>query len=171
MQDFTFREIEGGFYAAYGYSGDEEEVSVPNYCGKLTLIYDDLFKGHRELRKVTFPETVAGLGGFVFDGCENLKSVELPENLNEMWQYAFVRSGIESIDVPGSVRLIVPFTFKDCKSLKSAVFHSGTVEISAWAFQGCSALETVTLPSDTKIDPKAFEGCGPELKIIRSDEG
>ena len=161
MQEFTYQWLDDDTYAIMSYVGDETEVTIPStYCGKpVTVIYDDMFKGHKELTEVHIPDTVTNIGGFVFDGCENLKAVVLPKNLKEMWQYAFVRSGIEVVEIPGSVETIVPFTFQDCKNLRLVVCHEGTKKIHAWAFQNCSNLEMVAVHSATEISHNAFEGC------------
>lgn len=66
-----------------------------------------------------------------------------------------------------TVRQIIPFTFKDCKNLKSVICHSGIKKIYACAFQGCTSLKVVTVPADITIDEKAFEGCNPDLIINR----
>lgn len=169
MQDFTYKIIDDGTFAVMSYAGDEAEVTVPRLSEKqpVTLIADCIFRGHGEIRSISLPETLSELGGFVFDGCVRLRKVELPDGLRAMWQYAFVRSGIETIDVPGTVASIVSFTFKDCVNLREAILHRETKKIHAWAFQGCTALRTVTVPPDAEIHPLAFEGCSPDLRILR----
>ena len=167
MVRFIHRLIEDGTYAVIRYIGNEEEVTVPDYGGRLTVIFDDMFKGHVELKKVRIPPTVTDIGGFVFDGCNNLKEIELPRDLCGMWQYAFARCGINSVDIPGGVGQIIAYTFKDCKNLRRVVCHPGMKKIFAYAFEGCENLETVTVPADTVIDEHAFDGCPETLSIIR----
>lgn len=164
MAEFTFKWIDDETYAVVGYEGQDEKVTIPDrYCGKpVTVLYDDLFKNHKEIKKVHIPDTITNIGGFVFDGCEQLKSIRLPENLQEMWQYAFVRSAIEIIEIPGSVNSIIPFTFKDCKNLNTVVIHKGVQKIRAFAFEGCDNLELVAIPSDIEISHDAFKDC-PKL--------
>ena len=161
MQDFTFKMIDNETYAVMSYSGDEKEVTVPSeYLERpVTILFDDIFKGHTEIEKVNIPDTVTDIGGFVFDGCVNLKEIKLPAMLQNMWQYAFVRSSIEKIDIPAGVKYIIPFTFKDCKDLKEVTIHEGTIGIRALAFQNCTGLRKVTAPSDIVIDKDAFNGC------------
>lgn len=161
MAFFTYKLVDDETYAIMTYEGDDEEVTIPARNGgkPVTILYDDLFKNHKELKKVNIPDTVTNIGGFVFDGCENLKSVRLPEGLEEMWQYAFVRSSIEIIEIPGSVTSIVPFTFKDCKNLTTVVIRKGVKRIRAKAFEGCENLELVAIPSDIEISHDAFNGC------------
>jgi len=49
-------------------SGEGEEAIIPNDKG-IVIIGDDIFKGHKELVRVEFPDTISDIGGFVFDGC------------------------------------------------------------------------------------------------------
>lgn len=75
-------------------NGDGEEAIIPA-DKDILIVGDDLFKGHKELVRVEFPDTIIEIGGFIFDGCEKLKSVKLPSNLKDFWQYAMPRCGIE----------------------------------------------------------------------------
>lgn len=161
MQNYTFRGLEDDTFAVMTYEGDESVVTIPSvYCGRpVSLVYDDLFKGHKEITEVHLPENLKTLGGFVFDGCENLKSVVLPDTLEDIWQYAFVRSGIEVIEIPGTVERIVPFAFAECRRLRLVVTHKGTKKIYANAFKDCIWLQMVAIQSDCEVSHQAFEGC------------
>lgn len=161
MQDYFYKQVEDGTWCIAAYAGDESEVVIPGeYQGMpVTILYDDLFKGHEEITSVRIPDSVTDIGGFVFDGCTHLTHVTLPASLENMWQYAFARSGIEEVTLPEKVRQIVPFTFKDCKNLRKVVCNSGLREIGAWAFDGCDRLaELMHEPGvKIKISPLAFE--------------
>lgn len=168
MDLFYFKYADDETYCLMKYTGHEAQVELPDtYGGKpVTIIGDDLLKGHVNVRKVHMPACLRTLGGFVFDGCRNLHELTLPETLTDIWQYAFVRSGIRQIRIPGSVKHVIPFVFKDCKGLKRVTCGKGVEKIFAMAFQGCEKLEEVILPQDTAIEEGAFEGC-PKVKIIR----
>ena len=159
MQEFTYRHLEDETYAVMSYRGDEEHVVIPDtFLGlPVTILYDKLFRGHTELKSVAIPDTVTDLGGFQFDGCVNLKHVKLPESLRNLWQYAFVRSGIEEIVLPDRVVDISPFAFKDCKSLKKVVCGRGLKNISSWAFEGCENLTELIYGPDVKVSERAFD--------------
>ena len=116
-----------------------------------------MFAGHSEITSVKIPDTVTQIGGFVFDGCENLRQITLPKNLTDMWGYAFVRSGIEEIILPEHVRSIVSFTFKDCKNLKKVVCNKDLKKIYSWAFGGCEQLTDFQHGPDVEISPQAFD--------------
>lgn len=133
-----------------------------------TVVFDDVFKNHIELKQLIFSDTITEIGGFVVDGCINLKEVILPTNLKNFWQYAFTRCGIEKINIPGSVEHIISFAFQQCYDLKTVIINEGTTKLCAWAFKDCRNLEVVYLPSSMKeISEKAFEGC-PNVKFVSS---
>ena len=160
MQDFTFKLFDDGTYVAMSYEGDEWDVVIPEtYQGKpVTILYDNLFAGHPEITSVKIPSTVTDIGGFVFDGCINLKELELPENMATLWQYAFVHCGLTRITLPDRIRSIPPFTFKDCRDLTEVRCGKGLKKIYAWAFAGCDRLATIDHPpGKVDISPLAFE--------------
>lgn len=159
MQDFTFKMIEDGTFSVTAYQGNDSEVVIPDtYCGKpVTVLFDNLFRGHSEITSVTIPDTVTDIGAAVFDGCERLTSLTLPKALVNMWQYAFARSSIEELELPEGVTNIVPFTFKDCKRLRRLKCADTLEKISSWAFQGCGQLTELTVPPTASVSPKAFE--------------
>lgn len=168
MAEFFFKYVDDETWCLTGYKGSDAHVTLPDLHGgrPVTVVNDDIFKGHAELESVVLPAHLRTLGGFVFDGCGQLKTVALPESLTEIWQYAFVRSGITEIEIPGSLKHIIPFVFKDCTRLTHVSIKPGVRKIFGRAFDGCISLKEVRLPADTEVSPEAFTGCG-EVRIIR----
>jgi len=169
-----YKLLEDDTYAVMSYEGDESVVEVPAIYGgrPVTLLADDLFKGHSEIEEVKLPDCLKTIGGFVFDGLDKLKTVKLPNGLTDMWQYAFVRSGIEVIEIPGTVKSIIPFTFQDCKKLALVACHEGTNRIYNYAFKDCENLKMVAIYKDTEVGHDAFDGCvmlDPETKYSLSN--
>lgn len=159
MQQFMYEHMEDGTICVTGYMGDDEEVVIPPLYGErpITVLFDDLFKGHTEITSVQIPDTVTNIGANVFDGCTGLKHVDLPEGLTDLWQYAFCNSSIEEIVIPDKVRSIPSFTFKDCKELRRIVCGKGLENIRAWAFEGCTSLEGLDNIPGVNISRLAFE--------------
>ena len=158
LNEFTFQLVADDTYAIMGYTGTAEEVEIPAYHGgkPVTVLFDSLFAGHTELKKITIPDTVTNLGEFIFDGCINLQHIDLPDSITAIWPYAFVRSGIEEIRLPDSLTTIAPFTFKDCKNLRKVVCGAGMQKIGAYVFQGCEQLSELLQGPGVEISPKAF---------------
>lgn len=168
MANFIYQQIAEDACAVTAYTGRDTAVIIPDtYEGMaVVMLSDELFAGHAEISRILLPKTLKYIGSRVFDGCDGLKSLRLPEGLENLAQFAFSGSGLEIIEIPGSIKSIVPFTFKDCSHLNTAVVRIGVKKIYAQAFEGCENLELVAVPSDTEISHEAFTGCvklNPEL--------
>ncbi len=158
MQEFIFKRIENGTFSIIEYHGDEQNVIIPKtHAGNpVSVLYDRIFKGHEEIRTVLVPDTITDIGGFVFDGCSNLKNIVLPDSLLYLWQYAFCRSSVEELVLPSGIRTIAPYTFKECKNLRRIVCNPGLKEIKARAFEGCRPDLEVIAKESVIISPLAW---------------
>ncbi|MGB3368320.1 MAG: leucine-rich repeat domain-containing protein [Acidaminobacteraceae bacterium] len=158
---FYYKQLPDDTYCITGYNGSDKHIDIPTNIN-ITILSDEIFKGHTEIESINIPESVKQIGGFLFDGCTGLKSIKLPLHLKDMWQYAMTRTSFKEIEIPGSVTTIVPFVFNQSKDLKKVLLNEGTQCISGWAFKDCSALRDIYLPESLiDIHEKAFEGCGP----------
>ena len=159
MQDFTFQiNYDEESYGVFSYEGDEEDIIIPKTFGgkSVTVLFDKLFAGHTEIRSIQFPDTITDFGEFLFDGCENLRQMQLPPSLKYLWGYTFVRCGIEEIILPDGIGSIPPFAFKDCKSLRKVICGKDMKKINAWAFSGCSNELELICGEDVNVSPDAF---------------
>lgn len=155
---YYYKMVPDGTYCLTGYDGSDASVQLPQNI-TVSILNDKLYRGHTEITEITLPDSITQIGGFVFDGCTNLKKITLPPRLEGMWQYALTRMAIEEIEFPGTLKHIIPFTCSECKELKKVIINEGTVKIEAWAFKDCTALEEVILPEGITIHEQAFEGC------------
>ena len=158
MQEFYYRRVEDGTFCLTGYEGDEAEVVIPD-DKVFTILSDKVFRGHDEITSIKIPDSVTDMGEFLFDGCVNLRHLQLPAELRTLWGYTFVRCGIEEIVLPDHLRIIPPFAFKDCKNLRKVVCGAALEKIYAWAFSGCDRLSEDCLihRPEAEISPQAFE--------------
>lgn len=77
--------------------------------------------------------------------------------VTELTTKAFADSGIKSITLPDSVKIIGNGAFQDCEKLKSVTFGKGVTEIEGFAFSA-TGLERIEIPASvTKIGTQAFE--------------
>ncbi|MDE7158140.1 MAG: leucine-rich repeat domain-containing protein [Clostridiales bacterium] len=159
MQEFTYQLIENNTFCVSGYQGDEAHVVIPDRVNgaPVTVLFDKLFRGHSEIQSVKIPDTVTDLGEFVFDGCMNLRRIELPPQLVCLWGNTFTRCGIEEITLPNKLTALPPFAFKECRNLKKVICGAGMRKIHAWAFSGCDHLTEVVHGKNVEIDPEAFQ--------------
>ena len=161
MNRFTYQQLTDSTCAVISCEGHDEKIVIPETFDGMTVVMlaDDLFAGHAEISRIVLPKGLKYIGSNVFNGCKKLKSLRLPEGIENLAQYAFTGSGLEIIEIPGSVRNIIPYTFKACPDLNTAIIRLGVKKIYASAFEDCVNLELVAVPSDTEISHEAFTGC------------
>ena len=127
------------------------------------------------------------IGSSAFEGCRNLKEIQLSENVNYLNQNIIKGTAIESLTIPKSVESCYAYgegPLTGAEYLKEIIFEEGmktipekiaynaksieqviipeTVEvIGEQAFYGVAKLSQVKLPSIlTKIGSEAFQGTG-----------
>lgn len=90
-------------------------------------------------------------------------TVKIPEQIDgcpvtEIGREAFLEYGmaIETIEVPGSVKVIREGAFRMCLSLRELVLHEGLELIEGGSF-AVSPLEKLTIPSTVKMIENAYE--------------
>lgn len=105
-----------------------------------------------------------------FDNCSNLKTVKLPDGMEDICTGAFYGcSSLQSINMPANLQRIGDYAFEDCVSLPSAEFHS-LQDIGYKAFYGCSGLQWVKLPDCMEsVGQSAFEDCSSLASINLPD--
>lgn len=107
------------------------------------------------------PDIVVNLKIGAFEGCKNLKRVEMSDNLIEMNNNAFSGcSGLQTIILSNNLKTINEKAFSGCSSLTDITIPSGVTSIKGSAFEGCSSLTHITIPSGVKIiNAATYRGC------------
>lgn len=142
-----------------GYKGSESDVTLPT---KVTIggeeqaitILGEAFKGNTAITSVTIPEGYTTIDGNAMEGCSGLTTVNIPGSVTEIWGYVF----------------------QDCTKLTTVNFTenaSGSLSFKTKVFNGCTALESITLPVQTTSiydNGNIFTGC-TALKNITVSSG
>ena len=158
MQEFYYKLIEDGSYCVLGYRGDEERVTVPASYGGLpvTVLNDNLFRGHGEIVDLSLPDSVTDMGEFLFEGCLSLRRLKLPAELRTLWGCTFARSSLEEIVLPDGVQSLPPGACRDCRRLKRIRGGAGLRRVFPWAFEGCPELRETDFGPEVSVSPEAF---------------
>ena len=131
-----------------------EEVELPS---TLDEIQDAAFNECHSLSSVTLHEGLVKIGGSVFSGCHNLASCTLPSTVREIGTYAFLESGLESVDIPVGVEVLEQNTFEGCRRLVSVSIPNTVTNIGQSVFAR-TALTSVELPAGLRfLGDNAFQ--------------
>ena len=157
-----------------------ERIDLP---GTITEIEKETFENCTSLSKIYVPDSVTTIGGGAFYGCSSLKNVHLPINLSEIsdslfWgcselqtieipsgvtsigNGSFRNSGLTSVTVPENVSIIGENAFAFCQSLASIDLPNKLTSIGEYAFQYCTALETVSVHGQAPDENVFSDGTG-----------
>lgn len=146
-----------------------------------------MFYKSTALEKVILPEGITEIGGYAFDYCSALKTVQvreegvvignanevtLPKTVAKLGAYAFRYAGIEKITMPESLTTLfgssvssTTANFQGCTSL-AYVDLNNVKAIGYSAFEGCTALTSIDLSNVERMGRAAFKGCGLTEVIV-----
>lgn len=81
------------------------------------------------------------------------------------------KTELETVRIPGSVKVIESQAFEGCIKLLDVTLQSGTTTIEKNAFRYCKYITYINLPDTlTELEPNAFYGC-IRIADIKVDEG
>ena len=133
-------------YWEYGVSYDT--IVIDDRC---SVICSGAFSNCRDLKHISIPEGVMGIGDYAFSGC-GLEEVHLPCSLRYIGDGAFAGCELKSISIPDKVCVIGKYVFEACRELEDVVFHSSYLdEIPENTFSRCTSLKSIRLPDNTAL--------------------
>lgn len=132
----------------------------------ITKIADHAFAGQFRLGSIDIPESVTYIGDYAFHHCP-FSRIKLPQGLTHIGDYAFQWcEKLIEIDIPENVTYIGEAALSNC-GYSTLVIPDKVTYIGAWAFDYCPNLTTVTIgESVASIGVFAFDGCGKLTKIV-----
>ena len=110
---------------SYPYSGD---VVIPASVDYNNLTY-----------------SVTSIGSSAFYECTGLTSIDIPESVVTIGEFAFYGSGLSSVVFPDHMNIISEGAFSLCSNLKFVTIPPSVTIIGDAAFAGCTALERVNI--------------------------
>ena len=134
------------------------KINIPD---SVATIEKGAFGACKSLEEITITNPKIVLGASVFESCENLRSISLPEGITEIPASFLAQTGITSIKVPSTVKIIKQSAFNLTLNLKEIDLTGctglTTLESSAFAQSG---IETIKLPNSlTTIKSNCFDTC------------
>lgn len=128
------------------------------------------FSDCKNIETVVFPESVTDcFPQSMFTNCVKLTHVDLPRNCTYHGSTFGMFLGcsiLESITIPGDVKVLSEESFSECEVLSEIILEEGIECIERRAFNCLPALEVIILPNSiTELQSGAFYDC-PNLKHI-----
>lgn len=120
------------------------------------------------VKKVIFAEGAEVVPSCLFQRCDSIEEVVIPNTVKKIGQYAFSESTIKSVNIPDSVETIEKYAFYDCKSLEKVTIGKGITKLNEeFSFACCSSLKEVTIGENvTEITVATFKDCSGLEKIV-----
>ena len=142
-------------------------VSFYDGDSQLTAIDNSAFSNCGKLSSVTLSENLTYIGSLAFLGCTSLREIEIPESVCEIGTRAFYNSGFyndednwENGALYAGRHLIKVSGEYFTADITDFIIKSGTLTVSEFAFENCTGMIKVTVPSSiVSIDTDAFKGC------------
>ena len=168
-EDFVVSILDDGTVMLTQYSGDAENVEIPSEVnGKtVTVIGEDAFMNHDELKSVIIPDTVVEIRDNAFLNCFNLTEATMSQNIERIGADVF--SSLCEIELPDTLKELGNSAFASC-DFTSIVIPTSLEEIGVYSF-GYTSLEELVVPGNIKIiKEEAFDLC-QQLKNVVIEEG
>ena len=125
------------------------------------------FKNCLNLKSVNIPEGVDEIPDYCFQGDTTLTTVVMPQHLNRIGTNAFMKcTKIEAMHIPEGVGEIPNYCFQDCKALRVIQLPDGVTALADSAFLNCSALKYVGMPEKLEsLGVGTFAGCRSLIEV------
>ena len=150
----AFANCKGLQYIEIPFSITEIEEGAFSGCINLKRV---VFRMHVVDNAVAFESRIRKISARIFEDCEALQEIKIPENVVEIGEYAFRHCrSLRTITIPESVVTIGKEAFSYCGELNNIVFPKNISQIGDGALMDCRELENVILSCNISTVPKGM---------------
>ena len=152
-------------------------LATLNMPSEVTSISAGAFTDCKSLTSITIPESVTYLGDNPFSGCSALESITVAsgntvydsrDNCNAIIETATntLKAGCKNTVIPDNVVAIGTSAFNGCTALTSITLPPNLTSIGSFAFEYCNHLTSITIPEGvTSIEQNTFSYCASLVSI------
>lgn len=146
------------------------KLTIPSHVCDLPVTSIDAGAfANSNLEEISLPDTIEFIGSGVFQDCTKLKKINIPKNLTEIDSTAFACCKIDSVTIPGNVRLHSQ-AFYGCGNLHTVMLKEGIESLPLGIFTYCG-IKHIFLPDSLKeIKYEALMGVDKNM-IIHCSKG
>ena len=152
-----YEEQDDGTYAVTGVSDkDAEKLTIESSINKkaVSLIEKAAFVNCKNLKSISIPESIQEIGSGAFGGCKELTNISIPNDEIRIGNNTFNGCPIETASIPTDLISYIPK-----QKLKTLIITGGT-SIGSNTFFDCSGLTSITIGNSvTSIGDYAFCDC------------
>ena len=171
-ENFTYDVNENGELEITGYENTSTEladVKIPAEIDERPIvgIRKEAFSAFKNIKTVTFPDTITYIGDYAFAECDYITELTLPKGLTTIGEGAFKGcDALAKVTFPAALLSVGQGAFMDCVSLKNFTLPEGLLTIEDQAFWGCKTLTNVTIPTTVlDLGDAAFYGCASLYEV------
>ncbi len=144
-------------------------LTTLNYNAE-NCIVESSFAGCNLLCNISFGDNVSKIPESLLYRVTSLKSIEIPNTVTEIGNYAFQYSGLMELTIPESITNIGIMAFANCPNLTTVYFNAINCNKVNGIFNSCEALNKVVFGKSVKIIPESLlMGCANLKEINISD--
>ena len=156
LEEFSFEYV--AFIGDYAFSGCSSLKTVNAFA--IESIGVEAFYECTTLMNLYLGETLVFMDKGAFAYCASLTVVNIPGNLTDIPEEAFIGCKSLSYVSLGSVMTIGSSAFSGCTSLSDMLMSLNVTSIGGSAFKNCSSLTSIMLPEGiSAISANTFDGC------------
>lgn len=118
--------------------------------GKAKVIGDRAFADCKKLEWIVFGAGIGVPGQFLFEGCDNLKLIDVKWNMIAVNCRSFAKCAVKEVRLPHGLEIIGDYAFEDCVNLEAINIPDSVVYIGEGAFKNCRSLKKMLIPETLK---------------------
>ena len=174
LNDYVFLLFDGNYYLL-NYIGKETSIVLPeSFDGHSYYLYDYAFYNNKDIVNIVLPDSLLGIGEYVFEGCDKLSTTLFDNalyvgsaNNPYMCLLSAQSEDISQCTLHPNTRFVHTAAFDYCTKLSNIKFNEKLESIGRDAFLRCYALVNPAFPNSlNKIGLQAFYECIGITEIV-----